>query len=91
MANYIMFESASGYGLFEIKESEEIASIDDEVQASVLDMTRFSKLVKMKAFCPFKTAEEALNNINSVSEGVLMASLCRAFLTSFASLPPQAS
>jgi hypothetical protein len=32
MANYVLFESASGYGLFEIKENEEIASVDDEVR-----------------------------------------------------------
>jgi hypothetical protein len=35
MANYVLFESASGYGLFEIKENEEIASVDDEVCAFV--------------------------------------------------------
>jgi len=66
-----MYESASGYGLFEVVESEEIASVDDEVQASVTDMARFSRLVKFKAFQPFKSAEEALNNINAISEGVL--------------------
>jgi hypothetical protein len=41
-----------------------------QVQASIADMARFSRLVKFKAFQPFKSAEEALNNINSISEGL---------------------
>lgn len=45
-----MFESASGYGLFEIVEAEEISALKAEVQASVTDLSRFSKIVKLKAF-----------------------------------------
>jgi len=75
MALFVLYESASGYGLFEVVESEEIGSVDDEVQAAVIDMARFSRLVKFKAFQPFKSAEDALNNINSISEGVLTEEL----------------
>jgi hypothetical protein len=37
-------------------------------------MSRFSKLVQFKAFCPFKTAEQALLNINAISEGAPLES-----------------
>jgi len=46
----VLFESASGYGLFEVVEADEIAALKGEVQASVTDLSRFSKIVKLKAF-----------------------------------------
>jgi nucleolar protein 56 len=50
-----------------------------QVQAAVTDLTRFSKLVKLKAMHPFNSAENALININDVSEGVMSEDL-RSFL-----------
>jgi hypothetical protein len=67
----VLFESASGYTLFEVVESEEIAKLKAEVQASVTDLARFSKLVKLTAFQPYTSAENALQNINDVSEGIV--------------------
>lgn len=66
---YILFESASGYGLFERSESEEIGSQTDQVQQSVQDFGRFSKIIKLKSFQPFTSAEVALENQNDLSEG----------------------
>jgi nucleolar protein 56 len=68
---YVLFESASGYGLFEVAEMEEIGSQLEQVQASVTSLDRFSKIAKMKGFCPFTSAENALENINDISEGIL--------------------
>jgi hypothetical protein len=34
---------------------------------------RFSKVIKLKAFLPFKSAEEALEAINDISEGKISA------------------
>jgi nucleolar protein 56 len=68
---YVLFESASGYSLFEVVEAEEIAKLKEEVQASVTDLARFSKLVKLKAFQPYTSAENALQNINDISEGIV--------------------
>ncbi len=69
MPLYILFESASGFGLFERVESEEIGVKTDPVQSSIVDLAKFSKLVKLVAFSPFTSAENALENINRISEG----------------------
>lgn len=66
---FLLMESASGYALFERVKSEEIGSELDEVQSAVLDWSRFSKIVKLKAFCPFTSAQSALENINAITEG----------------------
>lgn len=65
---YALFESSSGYALFSILESEEIGSMLDEVQAAINDLSRFQKVVKMIAFLPFDTAENALENMNAITE-----------------------
>lgn len=65
---YTLFESASGYGLFSILESEEIGSLLSEVQQGITDLSRFQRIVKMVAFQPFDSAENALENINAITE-----------------------
>ena len=47
---YVLYESASGYSLFEVVESGDLAALKTEVQNSVTDLARFSKIVKLKAF-----------------------------------------
>lgn len=49
-AQYVLFESASGYGLFEVVEAEEIGALKATVQAAVTDLARFSAIVKLKNF-----------------------------------------
>ena len=65
---YLLYETAAGFGLFEAEESENIAL--NEIQKSIIDLQRFGKMVKLKAFAPFTNAEMALENINAVSEGI---------------------
>eukprot|EP00096_Caligus_rogercresseyi_P009988 TRINITY_DN3504_c0_g1_i1.p1 TRINITY_DN3504_c0_g1~~TRINITY_DN3504_c0_g1_i1.p1 ORF type:complete len:498 (-),score=209.61 TRINITY_DN3504_c0_g1_i1:287-1780(-) len=67
---YALFEHASGYGLFKVKEFEEITTFESEVAASLSDVSRFNQIVSLASFLPFKTAADALNNINAVSEGI---------------------
>jgi nucleolar protein 56 len=67
----VLFESASGYGLFEVVENEEIANLLEEVQQNVNELSKFGRIVKLKAFQPFISAENALENINNISEGLL--------------------
>ncbi|RUS14282.1 hypothetical protein BC937DRAFT_94057 [Endogone sp. FLAS-F59071] len=79
MVNYVLFETASGYALFERVQSEEIGAKLEEVQKTVLDLARFGKMIKLKSFAPFKSAAHALENANDVSEGVVNDHL-KAFL-----------
>jgi len=71
MTTLILFESASGYALFDRLEAQEVASQSDEIQASIVDFRKFSKIVQLKAFFPFTSAENALENVNQISEGLL--------------------
>ena len=65
----MLFETASGYGLFERLEAEDIGKELTSVQAAVADLGKFSKLIRLKGFVPFKSAAHALENINDVTEG----------------------
>mmetsp|Transcript_47491 Transcript_47491/g.124471 ORF Transcript_47491/g.124471 Transcript_47491/m.124471 type:complete len:534 (-) Transcript_47491:397-1998(-) len=83
---YVLLESAAGYALFERKEGDEVAVKLKDVQAAVLDFGRFSRMLALKGFSPFKTAEEALSNCSDVSEGTMSANL-KAFLEANVPLP----
>ncbi|XP_071506783.1 nucleolar protein 56-like [Diadema antillarum] len=75
MAMLSLFEHASGYGLFAMKEFEEVSMLHSQVQESVTDFAKFASLVKLQAFSPFKSGVNALDNINSISEGVMTEDL----------------
>ena len=83
---YLLLESATGYVLFERSEGDEVALRLTEVQQSVLDFSKFSRMLSMKGFAPFKTAEEALTNTQAVAEGAMSDSLA-AFLEAQLPLP----
>ncbi len=70
-ALYLLYESASGYSLFEAYGLDEIGQSADAVQESVLDLNRFGKVVKLVAFKPYSSAADALEQCNAVSEGML--------------------
>lgn len=70
MVSHVLFESASGYALFTVKQQEEIGAKTKEVQDSIQELHKFGKMVELKSFMPFKSAAHALENINDVSEGV---------------------
>lgn len=55
--------------MFERVQSEEIGAKLEQVQATVTDLAKFGKMVKLKSFAPFKSAADALENANDVSEG----------------------
>jgi len=76
----VLFESASGFALFDIKGLDEIGQAVDKVQASVSDMQRFGKVAKLTAFKPFGSAADALEQINAVSEAQLTDEL-KNFIT----------
>lgn len=68
---FVLFEAASGYSLFEASEFESIGANLTQVQQDILDLSKFGKMVTLKSFMPFKTAAHALDNLNSVSEGII--------------------
>lgn len=72
---YVLFEHAAGYGLFSVAEFEEVGMLLPQVEQSVTELKRFQQIVHLVSFVPFKTAVAALENINSVSEGVLSEDL----------------
>ena len=69
MATYYLFETASGYSLFEGKAIEEIGGMLASIQESITAYKRFKKIVKLVAFLPFTLAEQALENMNQISAG----------------------
>ncbi|KAI3686383.1 hypothetical protein L1987_80058 [Smallanthus sonchifolius] len=79
MALYLLYESASGYGLFLAHGVDEIGQNTEAVRSSVVDLNRFGKVVKLTAFNPFESALDALNQCNAVSEGQMTDEL-RNFL-----------
>lgn len=72
MATHVLFESASGYAIFETKDVEEIGAKTKQVQASLKDLASFGKMVHLQSFSPFKSAAHALENANDVSEGEML-------------------
>lgn len=70
MVTHALFESASGYAIFEVKLTENIGSKSPAMQDSIKDLAKFGKMVSLMSFSPFKSAAEALENINDLSEGV---------------------
>jgi len=78
---FLLFETATGFCLFQRLFGDEIGEQTPEYQDSLADASKFKKLFKLKVFTPFPSAEVALDSINSVSEGVVNEFL-QAFLTS---------
>ena len=69
MATHILFESASGYAIFEVKLKEEVGAMTKAAQDSIKDLAKFGKMVSLMSFSPFKSAGHALENANDISEG----------------------
>ena len=52
---FVLFESASGFALLEQTESDEIGQYLEEMQSAMCDLSRLSKVLKLKAFVPFQS------------------------------------
>ncbi len=76
---FTLFESSAGYALLEVVSIEEINPTDKSNQQSIIDLSLFSRSVKLKAFQPFASAEDALENANAISEHAMTDSL-KSFL-----------
>jgi len=80
--DYVLFETAPGYALFKVNEAEDIGSMVETMQESMQNFDTFSKVVSLHAFLPFHTAEEMLDNMNALSEGLLTDTL-KTFITTY--------
>ena len=69
MATHALFETASGYAVFEVKLHDVVGSQTKAVQDSITDFSKFTKMISLLSFSPFKSAADALENINDISEG----------------------
>jgi len=70
MATHALFETASGYAIFQVDFREDIGFKSKQVQDSINDLAKFGKMVSLISFSPFKNAAHALENANDVSEGM---------------------
>lgn len=66
---YVLYEHATGYALFHVQEVEEIGALLPTVEKAITDCSLFKSVVKLIAFSPFKSGTNALDNVNSLSEG----------------------
>lgn len=73
--SHVLFESSSGYAVFQVSLQDEIAYSTKQFQDSVADLHKFGKIVQLKSFAPFTSAGHALENANDVSEGTYSSSL----------------
>jgi|LauGreDrversion4_2_1035121.scaffolds.fasta_scaffold62464_1 nucleolar protein 56 len=81
MQLYILFEAAQGYCLFEKEEFDETGGQLKTIQKAIPNLERFSKMIKLAAFQPFQTAEEALENIKLVSQNKVSDTLKNFLVT----------
>lgn len=76
---FTLYESSAGYALLEVVAIEEINPTDKANQQTITDLALFSRSIKLKAFQPFSSAEDALENANAISEHDMTDSL-KSFL-----------
>ena len=80
MQLFILYETASGYYLFEKADYDEVGGQLTQVQKAIGNLERFSKMLKLVAHQAFQTAEEALENISALTDGKVTKTL-KNFLT----------
>lgn len=69
---YVLHEHAAGYSLFMSDGSDEILP---KIRQSSSNVKKFKEICNFVAFQPFKTARDALENMNCISEGILHSQL----------------
>ncbi|TGJ83814.1 hypothetical protein E0Z10_g4961 [Xylaria hypoxylon] len=70
--DYLLHESATGYALFKVVfQQDDLASRMSEVKEAAEDLAKFGKMVSLTSYAVWRSAAEALENIHSVSEGIM--------------------
>lgn len=66
---FLLYENAMGYALFEKTEAETVAQDSENAQQAMADYAQFSKMCKLVAFQRFISSEMALEQCNAVAAG----------------------
>lgn len=74
---FILYEHATGYSMFRVKEYEEIGSLMPQVAKASMNAQLFNSLVKFIAFQPFTSAQATLESSLAIVEGTLPEDLHR--------------
>ncbi|CAB3397380.1 unnamed protein product [Caenorhabditis bovis] len=68
--HFVLYEHAIGYALLKVKEFEDAGLVAQEVDSALADGYKFTQIVELSSFDPFKNTEAALENCNAISEGL---------------------
>ncbi|KAH7138294.1 pre-rRNA processing nucleolar protein-like protein Sik1 [Dendryphion nanum] len=70
--HFLLQESPVGYAVYKVtKEPDTVGNRLKEVQEAVQDLAKFGKTVQLVGLAPFQGTQQALDEINSISEGLL--------------------
>ncbi|KAI1385977.1 Nop domain-containing protein [Hypoxylon trugodes] len=70
--DFLLHESAVGYAIFKVVHQQDTVGLHlKEVQKAGQDLSKFGKMVQLVNFAPWRSAADALENINLISEGIL--------------------
>ncbi|EMD96854.1 hypothetical protein COCC4DRAFT_51581 [Bipolaris maydis ATCC 48331] len=70
--DYLLHESPVGYAVFKVAiQPDTIGNRLQEVQKAVQDLDKFGKTVELVGLAPFQGTQDALAEINDVSEGIM--------------------
>ncbi|KAL5116840.1 Nucleolar protein 56 [Pleosporales sp. CAS-2024a] len=70
--DYLLHESPVGYAVFKVVlQPDTIGNRLAEVQKAVQDLDKFGKTVQLVGLAPFQGTQDALQEINDISEGIL--------------------
>ncbi|KAI0973644.1 pre-rRNA processing nucleolar protein-like protein Sik1 [Xylaria arbuscula] len=70
--DYLLHESATGYALFKVvHQQDDIGSRMDEVKTAATDLAKLGKMITLTSYAVWRSAAEALENIHSISEGLV--------------------
>ena len=75
MSQFLLFEGGIGYALFKRQNLDEIEINENNVQDSIVDLARFSRLVRLEGFRKWRSHEEWLENVNCISLGEVSQAL----------------
>ncbi|KAK3321695.1 hypothetical protein B0H66DRAFT_179261 [Apodospora peruviana] len=70
--NYVLFESAVGFAIFDVKHQADAVGLElPEVKESIKSLDKFGKMVQLRSFNPWTSAQHGLEAINLISEGIM--------------------